>query len=188
MTRRNAIFTIISIILAIIASGVSVLYLRRKYSTNLMEYEDIISEIADVIIPRTDTPGAKDVGVSKFIVNFIRDCLSDRDRKTIQNGLNNVENYCKRKFSSSFIHSSPQNKIEVLEYFQDKGIVDNVFFNKVKTKLLGPSFFELIKDVTVNAYCVSKGGATLGLAYEHIPDNYVGCLPLNHDQRSWATT
>src|SRR5690349_20576208 len=42
----------------------------------------LVAEVADIIIPRTSTPGAKDVGVPGFIDTMLKDVyeLGDRDR------------------------------------------------------------------------------------------------------------
>ncbi|NJM26524.1 MAG: gluconate 2-dehydrogenase subunit 3 family protein [Bacteroidia bacterium] len=34
----------------------------------------LVTQVADIIIPKTDTPGAADVGVPDFIDNLLKDC------------------------------------------------------------------------------------------------------------------
>jgi hypothetical protein len=42
------------------------------------DFKSLVAEIADVIIPKTDTPGAKDVGVGPFIELVLKDCYSTK--------------------------------------------------------------------------------------------------------------
>lgn len=187
ITRRGAIFKMFMLLVSSSIFLNSCFKTRRGKNGNVDVYRDLISEVSEVIIPQTDTPGAKEAGVSAYIIRVIESCLSDRDKKTILSGLNDVEEYSRNKYSLAFTACSEENKIAVLDHFQNRGSFDNAFLNKVKNRLLGPSFFELIKSITVKGYCTSQIGATQGLAYEHIPISYVACTPLFPNQRSWAT-
>lgn len=186
ITRRKVLFQ-----LAALFAG-SAVYLNCsqraiRESKSRIYYRSLIIEIAEIIIPNTDSPGAKQADLYKCIIGMINQCLPSRDRRTIFAGLDDVEQYTKKKYSLSFIECNDYNKILVLERFQNLGRFDNKFLNKVKTKLLGPSFFELIKELTTKAYCTSQIGATQGLSYEHVPVSYIACMPLLSNQRSWAT-
>lgn len=188
MTRKNAIAILVSVFIATLIAGYTFFRFRPKRTIrNVRYYQDIISEVAETIIPQTDTPGAKQAGVNAYIINMIESCLSVRDQKTILRGLEDVEEYCRRKYSLPFMECTPEKKISTLEHFRQKGVFENVFLNKIKNKLFGYSFFELIKDLTVTGYCMSKIGAVQGLAYDHIPVTYIACVPLLPDQHSWAT-
>lgn len=188
MTRRKAIVWILSIIVVVITGGVSLILIRKKRKlNNPIIYSGIISEISETIIPATETPGAKDANISKSIIDMIELCLSDHDRRTVLMGLDDTERYAQKVYSSSFGRCTNVEKNAIVNHFQNKGTFDSTFLNKVKNKLLGPSFFSLIKELTIRAYCTSQIGALHGLAYEHIPVSYIGCVPLVSNQRSWAT-
>ena len=47
----------------------------------------IVSAVADIMIPRTDTPGAVDVGVPGFIDLMLRDVYTQADRDRYLAGL-----------------------------------------------------------------------------------------------------
>jgi len=40
----------------------------------------LLDEIAETIIPRTDTPGAKDAGCGLFMAQYVTDCYSPEDQ------------------------------------------------------------------------------------------------------------
>ena len=48
---------------------------------------DIVSAVAEIIIPRTDTPGATDAGVPGFIDRVLKDVYSEEDRRRYLTGL-----------------------------------------------------------------------------------------------------
>lgn len=186
INRKQAIFQITALLVSSMIP-LSSCFKNTKILKVDAKKRILISRIAETIIPKTDTPGANEAGVVTYIVNIIENCLSNRDRTTVLVGLDDVEEYAMRKYSSLFNGCKKKEKIAIIGHFQNKGTFDNAFLNKVRNKLVGPSFFELIKDLSVKAYCTSQTGASQGLAYEHIPVSYQGCVPLLASQRSWAT-
>src|SRR5690606_27914911 len=61
-----------------------------------------LAEVADVIIPTTSTPGAKQAGVEKFIVRVIRDCYEKKDQDEFYQGLERLSAKAKFQFGKSF--------------------------------------------------------------------------------------
>lgn len=58
--------------------------------------QKIVAEIAEMIIPRTDTageasPGAKDVGVPAFIEMMLKDCYNQPEHLSFTEGLASME-------------------------------------------------------------------------------------------------
>ena len=45
-----------------------------------------LDEIAETILPRTKTPGAKDAGVGMFMAKFVTDCYTAKDQATFRAG------------------------------------------------------------------------------------------------------
>jgi hypothetical protein len=48
--------------------------------------EETLAELSEAIIPKTGTPGAKDVGASMFAVMMVDDCYSPDDQAKFVNG------------------------------------------------------------------------------------------------------
>ena len=51
------------------------------------EQEALLAGVADIIIPTTDTPGAKAAGVEQFIIRVMRDCFVKKQQTTFYAGL-----------------------------------------------------------------------------------------------------
>jgi hypothetical protein len=134
------------------------------------EQEAFLAEVADIIIPTTDTPGAKAAGADKFIVRVMRDCYKKEDQDKFYAGLAKLDTDSKAKFGKGFVEldTAQKNEMVKLATVNDK------------------PFFLRIKELTVTGYFTSEIGATKALAYLPIPGKFQGCVPLKPGQKAWA--
>lgn len=153
----------------------------------LHEMRSLIAELAEVILPRTNTPGAKDAKVEHFIIEMIESCTDIKTQNNFIYGLNELKRFTLLTYNVPFSECSIGEKIAVLKYFEKKSVYHYNIINKIDRKLLGQPFFIKLKELTIEGYCISEIGATKGLNYDYIPHNFLACIPLTKDQRSWAT-
>ncbi len=147
----------------------------------------MLSELAETIIPATNTPGAKDARVGEFIYEMLIDCADVRAQNKFLYGLEDLEDYCHSRYDHSFMSCTIPQREEALIHFEQKGKRRSGIIGKVQHKLLGDSFFETLKNYTVIGYATSMQGATQGFAYDYIPGAFDANVPLKPGQRSWAT-
>lgn len=147
----------------------------------------LIDELAEVIIPRTDTPGAKDAKTGSFIVQFLLNGQNRKNQNNFIDGLVDLENYVAREFGNDFINLNEEEKYQTLLYFQKQGKNYKGSIGKINNKLFGKSFFDLLKEYTTIGYCTSLEGATKGLAYELVPGKYIADSNYSYAQKSWST-
>jgi len=189
MNRRTAIIT------GLLAGGIgtslySILNWWKFYPPDLLiltTEKDLIAELAEVIIPRTDTPGAKDSGVQYFIIKAVRDCLEPKDQRNFINGIADLKKYTQKNYAKEFIKCNTREKEEIVAYFASSTDSMNSFMKRVRKKIIGDTFFSILKQYTVVGYCTSLPGATIGMNYESVPSRYESCIPLQKLQKSWAT-
>jgi hypothetical protein len=190
MNRRKAIGSILLLAGAgaAIITGVK---LRALYRTpdlkKLYTHKELITELAETIIPATDTPGAKAANVAPFIISMIEDCTPQKEQNKFLNGLEDVEEYAHAKYNRSFIDCSQQERNVIADYFEKRDRSYKGIAGKVSHKLLGDSFFTILKKYTVMGYCNSLEGVTKGLAYDYVPGRYEGSVTLRSGQKCWAT-
>ena len=153
----------------------------------LDKHRDLIAELAETIIPATDSPGAKDAGVHDFIIMMIKECSERKIQNKFINGLQDLQGFCLINYGSLYQNCSLNDQESVLRHFEKKGKPFGGIVGKVQNKFLGKSFFATLKQYTVEGYCTSQTGATKGLAYVLVPGNYQGCIPLTKGQKGWAT-
>lgn len=190
MKRRKAIISFITL-----GVGVGAFYSGYRvfnwYKTPdwkfLMSSESIISELAEIIIPRTDTPGAKDVQAATTIMHLIKNCTRRVEQNTFIEGLKEVVACSNRNFQKPFNNLNDSERYQILHSFMKAGQDASGIIGKAKRKLAGRSFFDILKSYTVIAYCTSEKGATEGLAFSYIPSQYNGCVELKQQPKAWAT-
>ncbi|NBA86744.1 gluconate 2-dehydrogenase subunit 3 family protein [Emticicia sp. CRIBPO] len=135
-----------------------------------VDQASLIAEVADIIIPTTDTPGAKAAGVEQFIIRVMRDCYEKPDQEKFFGGLAKLDADSKAKFKKGFADLSLQQKNIMIQ--------DATVYNK--------DFFVRMRELTITGYFISEIGATQALAYLPIPGRFDGCIPLEKDQKTWA--
>lgn len=190
ISRRNAIRVIFLLSSAIISFFLVDKWLRIISLPNLSllrQKKSLIAEIAELIIPRTDTPGAKDAKVEDFIIDMIEFCSDQKTQNNFISGLQELETRSVSEYDKPFISCNPSEKLAVLVYFEKNSLYQVNILNKIRNKLIGKPFIIKFKELTVEGYCTSYQGATKGLAYDYIPVTYEACIPLQPNQHSWAT-
>jgi hypothetical protein len=130
----------------------------------------LLAEVADTIIPTTDTPGAKAAGVEQFIVRVMRDCYQRDEQEKFYAGLARLDADSKTTHGKGFADLDAAGKNEMLK--QAAG------HNR--------AFFTVMKQLTVAGYFTSEIGATKALEYLPIPGRFEGEVPMTPGQKAWA--
>lgn len=189
MDRKKAIFSII-----LTGGGIAVSFSGYQWPninrTPDLSYLDnhagMIADLADVIIPRTDTPGAKDAGVSRFIICMVKEICDHKAQNNFINGLREVEAYASDHYGRGFSDLDTAQRQEIVTRFRQKGQPRTGLAGKVERRIMGKSFFATLREAAIIGYCTSRQGATRALAYDFMPGGYTGCISAA-GQRSWAT-
>jgi len=179
------------------------------------DQEKVITEIADIIIPTTSSPGAKAAGVGPFISMMLKECYPEEAQKAFVKGLDDLEASSKKQFSKSFLELDVKQKQQLLGKLREETIAaqkaesdktkaerkakENTVIQKPEKEQAGkpmaakekkeatPYFFAIARDLTLLGYFTSEIGATQACAYLDIPGHYDGNVPLKPGQKIWAT-
>lgn len=146
----------------------------------------IISQIAEIIIPKTDTPGAKEVGVPGFIDLMMKDVYSKEDQDHFKNGMKAFDDEAKKAYGEdSFNDLDAGQQLEFVKKQHDAAIAAEKSDNKPKKR----PFILMMKELTMLGFFTSEVGATQVLQYDPVPGAYKGCIPLSEagNGRTWAT-
>jgi hypothetical protein len=152
---------------------------NRKSLRTLDPHQDAtIKALADMIIPRTDTPNASDSGVSDFIDLILTEWYEASERTHFLEGLAAVDSRMKTLFGKNFIDCSPDQKSQIMVELGAKMLADAppVGRHWASDAPSPPTnFYSGFRRLTLTAYYTSEAGATKELHFEVIPDQYQGC-------------
>lgn len=159
---------------------------------------DLFNDIAERILPRTDTPGAKDANVGLMALILANDCYSKTERDAFIVGFNSINTQCQARFGQGFSSLSMSDQNAFLQDLdqaasaynkkQDLYYLSTAPFDKNRDSTdPTPHYFTLIKQLTIFTFFTSKVGATEVLRYEAIPGKYNGELDYKKGDRAWAT-
>ena len=142
-----------------------------------------LDEVAETIIPTTNTPGAKAAKVGEFMQTMVKDCYVSADQQIFLEGISKIEDASKKKYSKGFMDTDPGQKTELLN-----GINKELkAYNESKKDKDPNHYFGLMKQLTLLGYFTSEIGATQALRYVAVPGKYEGCIPYNKGDKAWAT-
>jgi gluconate 2-dehydrogenase gamma chain len=148
----------------------------------------IITRIADIIIPATDTPGAKDVGVPGFIDKMLKDCYSKQDQELFMAGLKAFDERADKEMGDPFNSLDAEDQSSFVQAVH-KEDVEKFSASRYARPPVPKPFLLMVKELTLLGYFTSEVGATQVLQYVAVPGAYKGCLPLSEagNGKTWAT-
>jgi len=158
----------------------------------------LVAEITERIIPATDTPGAKDAMVDRYIDVFLKDIANEEEKAEFYAGLTHIEQLSKSKYKKSFIKLSDSEKDEILTEISggstelDKTEAEraaelaNEGEQSQGGSTDGKKFFNLIRQLTLTGFFTSEVGAKKALILDEIPGEYIGCIPYADVGGAWA--
>ena len=163
---------------------------------------DLLAELAETIIPKTDTAGAKEAGVGPFIESMLKDCYSPMQQQHFAKGLQMVNGEAD-KLGGNFIALSPENRTAVLKTMSTMGKAEDESNKKAAEAKVVDSetgivkendkaaetpipFFRLLKELTLFGYFTSEEGATQNLNYIPIPGRWDACIDITPETKAYA--
>jgi hypothetical protein len=161
--------------LALAATGV----LHAKPAASKLDeaQRELVAELAELIIPRTDTPGAMDAGVPAFIDHIVSDWYTPVERAIFVAGLRTIA------------AADPAQRVAALQALEQQA---SSYVPPPGTSVFGkpdersPFFFKL-KLLTVLGYYTSELGASNELAFNPVPARYDGNVDFATVGKQWTS-
>lgn len=145
----------------------------------------LVSQVSEIIIPKTDTPGAKEAGVPGFIDQMLKEVYTKEDQDKFLNGLKEFSDEAAKQYGDPFVELDAAKQLEFVTAKHDAAVKE-----QKETKPAPPRPFILnMKELTMLGFFTSQPGATQVLQYEPVPGAYKGCIPLSEagNGKTWAT-
>lgn len=116
----------------------------------------LVSTASELIFPRTDTPGAQDVGVPQWIDVLYGKYMSPGNKAVFTKGLADLD-------STGFQEKSNAGQIKAM---QNLGKSDR-------------EFIQILRDLTFTGYFTSEEVCKNVTTYDPVPGAYHGCVPIS---------
>ena len=145
----------------------------------------LVSQVAEIIIPKTDTPGAKETGVPAFIDLMLKDAYSKEDQDRFLESLKAFDDECKKEYGDNFMELDIEKQTAFVKKVHDQAVATE---KSTKPAPKRP-FILMTKELTMLGFFTSEVGATQVLQYVAVPGSYKGCIPLAEagNGKTWAT-
>lgn len=129
------------------------------------EQDEVLSQLVDALIPASDSPGAKALGVHDFVQKMVADCYETPVQENLKNGLSILTKSAQETFGKPFATCEVSQRQELLRTME---LAENA---------TRKDFYALVKNLTIQGYTTSEYVMTTFLHYTMLPGHYYGCVP-----------
>jgi hypothetical protein len=152
------------------------------YTSQLFSTDDLnlLAEIAETIVPRTDSPGAKDADVAPFMTKIVDNCYSDADQMAFHAGLRDLRVESQSRYATAFESLAAAQRTALLTD------LDIQARNYQRPEGGSAHYFTMMKQLTLFSYFTSEIVQTQVLRHVPIPGRFDGCYPYQPGDKAWA--
>jgi len=140
----------------------------------------MVDMIADIMIPESDTPGARAVDAAGFADGMMAGWAREDTRAEVRSALEWLEAEARASQGRSFL------ALQAVDQFALVERLDRAAFARDHVPAEVAAGHRALKRVIYTGYYLSEAGATQELQYEHVPGGFRGCIPLEKIGRTWA--
>lgn len=146
-----------------------------------------VGGMADTILPKTDTPGALDLMIERFVDIVINVSYQENEQKEFAEQLNAFMVDCKTKFDKDFQDCSDEQKNNMIaELENNSSRTTSQVWGKNVAKPSTLTFYRKLKSLILTGYYTSEEVGKNILSYDPVPGQQLGCIPLSDVGNSWT--
>lgn len=135
---------------------------------------DILNSFADCLLPKTETPGALDVGVPHFIAILCQQYLNKNERELILEGIANIAQYAMESEKKAFTKLNNIKQTQLLVALAER----NPSSKRQITRL---------RQLVLLGYFTSEKVGKEVTQFLPIPGQYDPCMPLSDNHgKAWT--
>ena len=158
------------------------------------EQEKLIGDVCETIIPKTDTPGAKDLHLHLFVIKMLDDCYNKEDQQVFMTGMEQFQSMVKAKYDKEFGALDVKDQEALLTNIE---VQSNPKAHEIKPQVVNPkpqehiqkpqkkhdaiplnAFYWDLKQQTLFAYTTSQYFMTKQVVYELVPGRWNAHFPV----------
>jgi hypothetical protein len=131
------------------------------------QYDTLLADLVDTIIPLTDTPGAKTLEVHKLIQKVVYDCQGKEAANELGDKLAAFNKFVQNKNNGKgFSELGASERFLQLSSIEKEGDATQ------------KNFLKQMKGLTIDGFLKSEYGQVNIIKYEWAPARYYGCVPV----------
>jgi hypothetical protein len=142
------------------------------------EQRSLMAEVAEQIIPKTDTPGAIEAGVPAFVEMMVQDCYREPEQQSFMAGIEQLQqqNFLSKNGAEKVdmltkLEADTKEQMKTYQVKQTK-MGDNEDKEVMKAQLKGLPFWRLMKELTLLGYFTSEKGLNANFEYVPVPGKF----------------
>ena len=149
-----------------------------------------LKAVVDTMLPKTDTPGALEVGVPEFIDLVLDKYTEDEDRQKMLGGFQSWLSSVQGPESTPYYNLAAEDQLQLLNVLDKEAIataesLEEQDLDAEELEERQPWWLDL-KSLAINSYFASEHVGTQVLAYDPVPGPYQGCIPLSDVGKAWS--
>ena len=129
----------------------------------------LLSHLADLLIPRTATPGALDVNVPGFVDGMMRDWASDESAARFRDHLRQIDASLTAAAGAPFLAAPEAAQVQALTQLDALSLMGQPG---------GLAGWAELKELLTRAYFATEEGALEELDWRAVPGQWIPCQPL----------
>ena len=145
----------------------------------------VMGELAETILPKTQTPGAKDLKLDRFIDRMIKQVFSQDDQQLFLKGMAAFEAEAKEVNGKSFVDASPDQRSKLLTKLEQETEKEtgSIWGFSLQKDVLHLTFYRKAKELTLLGYFTSEEVGKNILVYDPVPGHYLSDIPTSQVNR-----
>lgn len=142
----------------------------------------LLDEIAETILPETDTPGAKAAGVGPFMALMVTDCYWRDEQQVFKDGMQSIDRQSTDMYGADFLAAAPAQRRALLESLD----AEQLAWTESRPEEAPAHYFRMMKELALVGYFTSEIGYNQALRYVETPGRFDPCSPYQPGERAWA--
>ena len=145
---------------------------------------EILSVATELILPETDTPGARSARVPEFIDAVLTGWFHDDERRRFLRGIQELDERARSSTGAGFSSCESTEQIRILREMEAEALREPAAVagprsaRRASLSSPGAPFFSVLKWLTLFGYFTSEAGMEKELEFVEFPGSYDGCALL----------
>ncbi len=159
----------------------------------------MIDEMADILLPQTDTPGAKELNVGRFVDGMLANTYKAKDQATFKAGIELFVEQLEAEQNAKPGNATREQLSAMMQKLADetnaakteeiRGLLSKDLkevSEESKKEYQYYSFVYGFRGLAITAYFQSELIGEKHLNYSPVPGPFEGCIPLEEGQKDWS--